>query len=456
MTEKKYFGTDGIRGKANQFPMDAATTTRIGICAGAILKNKNKKIKVIIGRDTRESGPMIESALTSGLNSVGIDVLLVGVMPTPSMEILLKSLKSDFGIIISASHNPYYDNGIKFFNKDGHKLSDNTENQIEKLLDEKDLSKYLVEQDNIGIKQYLDNNLCQRNYIDYIKNLFPKYFSLKGIKIVLDCANGASYKIAPTLLTEFNANLITISDNPDGFNINEKCGSTHIELLQETVVENQADLGIALDGDADRLILVDEKGQKIDGDKIIALMAKKLQEEGVLKKKTVVVTKMSNLGLENYLKQLGLKVIRTKVGAKYVVTTMQEGGYNIGGEESGHIILSDYFTTGDGIYTALQVLTILCKEKNKKISELANLYKTVPQILKNINFENKSDPLKDKTFLKILKKYKKKFGNKGRILIRKSGTQPLIRVMVECVNENLTNTIADELTNEIHKILQYL
>jgi len=454
MTERKYFGTDGIRGKANKFPMDAMTAMKVGMAAGIVLKNGKHKNRVVVGKDTRLSGYMIESALTAGFNSVGVDVFLIGPIPTPGVAMLTKSMRCDLGVVISASHNPYFDNGIKLFDKHGRKFPDDIESKIEEVLGEEDLSKYLVDGDKIGRATRSDNDKYQQRYIEYVKNTFPKNLTLEGIKIVLDCANGASYKVAPTILWELGAEVITIGDKPTGLNINDKCGSTDVGMLQKKVIEHNADLGIALDGDADRIILVDEKGQEVDGDKIIALVSKKMLKEKTLKGGKVIVTKMSNLGLENYLRdELGLGIERTEVGDRYVAEVMRNGGYNLGGEQSGHIILGDFSTTGDGICVALQILSVLIKNKDKKISELVNLYKTVPQVLKNIKFENEENPLTNNSVIQTIEECKKELGNTGRILIRKSGTQPLIRVMVECIDEDLMNKIINLLVKKIKEVL---
>lgn len=455
MAKRKYFGTDGVRGKANKFPMDNTTAMKIGMAAGIILRNGGHKHRVVIGKDTRLSGYMIESALTAGFNSVGIDVFLIGPIPTPGIAMLTRSMRCDLGVMISASHNPYYDNGIKLFDSKGRKFPDEIEEKIEQVMEKQDLSKYLVEGDKIGKAWRSDNYIFQQRYIEFVKNTFPRNLTLKDVKIVLDCANGAAYKVAPTILWELGANVITIGDKPNGLNINKECGSTHIDLLQKTVVEEKADLGIALDGDADRVIMVDENGKKIDGDKIIALIAKKMVKQNELKGEAVVVTKMSNLGLEKYLNSLGLDVLRTKVGDRYVTEKMRKYNYNFGGEQSGHIILGDFSTTGDGLCVALQVLSMLCRKRlkngKKQISELVDLYDTIPQVLENVEYDKKNNPLTKPSVKKIIQKYEEKLKDNGRILIRKSGTQPLIRVMVECTDKKKMNTAVKDIVKAIKR-----
>lgn len=446
---KKLFGTDGIRGRANKYPLTVDMISKIGMAIGAVLKHEGHRNNIVIGKDTRLSGYMIEDALAAGLNAVGIDVLLLGPIPTPGVAMLTKSMKADIGIVISASHNPYYDNGIKLFNASGIKFPDDIEKEIEECLESGEYEKYLASDDKIGKRTVSEHSLYQQRYIQFLKSTFPRKLSLDGIKIALDCANGASYKIAPTVLGELGAELFVIGNQPDGININKECGSTDIRKLQELVVEKGADLGIALDGDADRIIIVDEKGQEIDGDKIIALIAKKMLSTGELMGNTVVVTQMSNLGLEKYLNSLGLDVVRTQVGDRYVAEEMRKNGYNIGGEQSGHIILGDYSTTGDGVLVALQVLSILAYEK-KKISELVELYKSVPQLMKNVEYDKtQANPLENQEVKDFISSCEEKLKGNGRLLIRKSGTQPLIRVMAESTDEKLMNNIVDDIVAKI-------
>ena len=446
---KKLFGTDGIRGRANKYPLTVDMISKIGMAIGAVLKHEGHRNNIVIGKDTRLSGYMIEDALAAGLNAVGIDVLLLGPIPTPGVAMLTKSMKADIGIVISASHNPYYDNGIKLFNASGIKFPDDIEKEIEECLESGEYEKYLASDDKIGKRTVSEHSLYQQRYIQFLNSTFPRKLTLDGIKIALDCANGASYKIAPTVLGELGAELFVIGNQPDGININKECGSTDIKKLQSLVVEKGADLGIALDGDADRIIIVDEKGQEIDGDKIIALIAKKMLSTGELMGNTVVVTQMSNLGLEKYLNSLGLDVVRTQVGDRYVAEEMRKNGYNIGGEQSGHIILGDYSTTGDGVLVALQVLSILAYEK-KKISELVELYKSVPQLMKNVEYDKtQANPLENQEVKDFISSCEEKLKGNGRLLIRKSGTQPLIRVMVESTDEKLMNNIVDDIVAKI-------
>jgi len=450
--ERKLFGTDGIRGRANQYPLTVDMISRIGMAIGAVLRREGHRNNIVIGKDTRLSGYMIEDALAAGLNAVGIDVLLLGPIPTPGVAMLTRTMKCDIGIVISASHNPFYDNGIKLFDANGIKFPDNIEKQIEDCLSCDCFKDFMAEDDKLGKRTVSEHSLYQQRYIQFLKNTFPRELSLDGLKIALDCANGASYKITPTILEELGAELFIIGNQPNGTNINKECGSTDIKKLQKLVLEKECDIGIALDGDADRIIIVDEKGQEIDGDKIIALIATKMLKEETLKGGTVVVTQMSNLGLENYLKSLGLNLIRTKVGDRYVAEKMRESGFNLGGEQSGHIILGDYSTTGDGTLIALQVLSIMATQKDKKISEITELYKSVPQLMENIEYnKDKSNPLEEKSVKDIIIKSEEQLKGNGRLLIRKSGTQPLIRVMVESSNSDLMKNIVKNIVNEIKK-----
>lgn len=452
---KRYFGTDGIRAKANTFPMTAEFALKLGLAIAKIIKKDDgKKNSVVIGKDTRLSCYMLESALTAGLTAGGInEVFLIGPIPTPGIAMLVRSMRCNLGIMISASHNPYYDNGIKLFDSNGIKFPDHIEEEIENVIDN-DLDKNLPTNDKIGRAWRSDNYIYQQRYIEYVKSSFPKNLDLQGLKIVVDCANGASYKVAPTVFWELGANVVRIGCQPNGLNINENYGSTKPQNLQKMVLDERANLGIALDGDADRVIIVDEKGEIVDGDKIIALIAKKMLANGTLKKNTVVVTQMSNLGLELYLKELGINVIRVNVGDRYVAEEMRRGGYNLGGEQSGHIILGDYCTTGDGICCALQVMSMLqlARQKNKKttLSEISNIYKTVPQRLENIKFDkNQKNPLELEEVDDFLKKCSEELVGIGRILVRKSGTEPLIRVMVECKDEKKLDAMVVDICEKI-------
>ncbi len=442
---KKYFGTDGIRGTANKFPMTAEIALRVGMAVGAKFTDGDHRHRVVIGKDTRLSGYVIEPALTAGFAAVGMDVFLVGPVPTPAVSMLTKSLRADIGIMISASHNPYHDNGIKIFNRDGHKLSDKLEAEIEALI-EGDITPFLAQADNLGRVKRLED--ARGRYIEFVKNSFPKDKTLTGLKIVVDCANGASYSMAPTIFKELGAEVIEIGTEPNGFNINEKCGSTFPETICKKVLEEKADIGIALDGDADRLLVVNEQGHAVAGDKVIALIAEKLHNRGELKKDTVVITQMSNLALENYLSYIGVSTIRTQVGDRYVLEEMKKLGCNFGGEQSGHIVLSDYSTTGDGLVAALQVLSVICDAK-KPTSEVLNLYESFPQILRNVKFDGKKNPLEEKSLQNFIEEKSRELGNAGRVLVRKSGTENLIRVMVEGKDYDEIKKIAEEIAQKI-------
>lgn len=444
---RKYFGTDGIRGTANKFPMTAEIALKVGMAVGAKFTDGDHRHRVVIGKDTRLSGYVIEPALTAGLAAVGMDVFLVGPVPTPAVSMLTRSIRADIGIMISASHNPYCDNGIKIFTRDGHKLSDKLEKEIEALI-EGDITPHLAKPENLGRVKRLDDSA--NRYIEFVKNSFPKDKTLNNLKIVVDCANGASYKIAPKIFWELGAEVIEIGTEPNGFNINENCGSTHPEALCKKVVQEKADIGIALDGDADRLLIVDEKGNAIDGDKLIALIAEKLHDDGNLKKDTVVITQMSNLALENYLSYIGVSTIRANVGDRYVLEEMRKNGCNFGGEQSGHIILSDYSTTGDGLVAALQVLSVIC-ESQKPASEVLNKFELFPQLLKNTKFDaGKKNPLEEKSVQDFIKEKEVELGENGRILVRKSGTENLIRVMVEGKDRKQIEKIVDEIIEKVN------
>jgi phosphoglucosamine mutase len=444
MGTKSFFGTDGIRGVANQGNITPDLILKLGQAAGVKFRLGDHQHKVIIGKDTRLSGYMIENALTAGLVSMGMDVILVGPVPTPAVAMLTKSMRADLGIMISASHNLYQDNGIKFFDNNGCKLSDKIEHEIEKLL-QIDLSKYLAKSAKIGKATRIDD--AAGRYIEYIKNTFPKGKTLDGLKIVMDCANGAAYKIGPIVLWELGAEVITIGTNPNGVNINDNVGSTHPKLLAKTVLKHRADLGIALDGDADRLIIVNKAGEIIDGDQLIATIASYLQKNNQLKGNAVVTTQMSNLGLDKYLKGLNLSLKRTAVGDRYVSQYMQEHGFNLGGEQSGHIILGDYSTTGDGLIAALKILAAINDEKNQNLKNLNN-FTALPQILKNIKI-TKDCNLDDPKIVNIIKISEQELGVEGRILVRKSGTEPLVRIMVEGKKASEINKIANRIASEI-------
>jgi phosphoglucosamine mutase len=448
---KKLFGTDGIRGRANKFPLTVDMITKIGMSIGTILKREGHRNKIVIGKDTRLSCYMIEDALAAGLNAVGIDVLLLGPIPTPAVAMLTSSMNCDIGVVISASHNPYYDNGIKLFDSDGKKFPDDIEKEIEECIENNSFINFLAEDDNLGRRTVSEHGLYQQRYIQFLKNTCAKNLNLDGLKIAVDCANGASYKITPLIFEELGAKVFSIGVQPNGTNINDECGSTDTKKLKHLVIEEKCDIGIALDGDADRIIIIDEKGNEIDGDKIIALIAKKMFEKNKLKGGKVVVTKMSNLGFENYIKSLGLDIIRTQVGDRYIAEEMRKNDYNLGGEQSGHIILGDYSMTGDGTMVALQVLSILKNDKQKrKISEIADLYKIVPQLLKNFEYDKeKSNPLEREETKKIIAEVEKKLEGNGRLLIRKSGTQSLIRVMVESFDAKLVEKCINDIIESL-------
>jgi len=443
---KKYFGTDGIRGKVNKGSITGEMFFRFGLAAGTYFSNQNKqRHKAIIAKDTRLSGYMLEPALVSGLISAGMDVLLLGPLPTNGLAMLTKSMKADLGIMLTASHNPHTDNGLKLFGPDGMKLSDKVEKQIEKLIDDK-VEKYLVKPNSLGRAKRLED--ATENYIEILKNIFPKSFNLSGIKIFLDCANGASYKSAPALLRELGAEVVAIGINPDGFNINKNCGSTHPELIQQSVKTHKADIGIAFDGDADRVIMCDEKGEIIDGDQIIAMIAKNWKKKKILKG-GVVGTLMTNLGLENYFKTNNIKFHRADVGDRYVKEKMNSLKYNLGGEQSGHIILGNLATTGDGLLVALEVLNSL--KNNGKASKVFSVFKKIPQVLENIKVKNKNI-IENKSLKARIDQIDKSLKQEGRLLVRKSGTENLIRIMVESSDKKL---IKDTLGEVKKLILNY-
>ena len=441
----KLFGTDGIRGKANHFPMTGEIAFEVGRAAAYVLGKKHGRNSILIGKDTRLSGYMLESALTSGICSMGMNVVLVGPMPTPGIAFVTRSLRVDAGVVISASHNPYDDNGIKFFSSDGFKLPDSTESEIEKAIFSARLEKIRPEGAGIG-KAYRVDDATGR-YIEYVKSTFPKGRTLEGMKIVVDCSNGSAYKITPSVLGELGADVIPINHEPDGININADCGTAHPESMQRAVLEHKADIGIAHDGDADRTILCDERGEIVDGDKIMALCALDMKKDGKLKGDTVVATVMSNIGFELFLKKSGIKVVRTKVGDRYVVEEMINRGCNLGGEQSGHIIFLDYNTTGDGPVTALQVLSAMSR-REKSLSELAFYIPIYPQVLVNVLVRKHGSTEDFPEIAAAVKKAEKKLKN-GRILVRPSGTEPKIRVMVEGDNMDDITAIAEEIAEVI-------
>ena len=441
---RKYFGTDGIRGKANTGHMTAETALRVGMAAGRVFRRGDHRHRVVIGKDTRLSGYMIEPALTAGFRSMGMDVFLFGPLPTPAVAMLTRSLRADLGVMISASHNSFEDNGIKLFGPDGFKLSDEVELAIEHHMDN-GLADNLAGSRDLGRAKRIED--AQARYIEHVKHTFPKQQTLEGLRVVVDCANGAAYKVAPAVLWELGAEVVQVGTDPNGFNINEDCGSTAPERMCAAVRERRADIGIALDGDADRLIVADENGRIVDGDQIMGLIACHWKEMGTLSAPGVVATVMSNLGLERYLDSLGLGLVRTQVGDRYVVEYMREHGYNVGGEQSGHIVLKDFSTTGDGLIAALQVLSVL-KSGNKPVSELCHLFDPLPQLLKNVRFRH-GEPLREKAVEEAIREGEARLGKAGRLVIRKSGTEPLIRVMGEGDDAGLVKAVVNDIVSAI-------
>ena len=438
---RKFFGTDGIRGLTNSEPMTARTALRVGQAAGTHFLRGDHRHRVVIGKDTRLSGYMMESALVAGFTSVGMDVVLVGPMPTPAVALLTTSMRADLGVMISASHNPFCDNGIKLFGPDGYKLSDEDEKAIEARIEPQTK---LAEPELIGRAKRIDD--ARGRYVHHAKSTFPDRLRLDGLKVVLDCANGAAYQVAPDALWELGAEVITIGVSPNGLNINDSCGSTHPEALRERVVAEGADIGLALDGDADRLVVVDEKGNLVDGDQMMALIAlDRLKREQL--KGAVVATVMSNLGLERRLGDLGIGMVRTQVGDRYVLEEMRKSGCNVGGEQSGHIILADYSTTGDGLVAGLQVLAALV-DSGKPASQVLRQFEPLPQLLKNVRF-NGGAPLDNKTVKQRIAEAEKELEGKGRLLIRKSGTEPLIRVMAEGDDPALVERVVDDICEAV-------
>jgi len=440
---RKFFGTDGIRGTTNSEPMTAETALRVGQAAGAHFLRGDHRHRVVIGKDTRLSGYMMESAMVAGFTSVGMDVVLLGPMPTPAVAMLTRSMRADLGVMISASHNPFADNGIKLFGPDGYKLSDEAEGAIEKRLGQ---GPRLAKSEMIGRARRIDD--ARGRYVQFAKDTFPEHLRLDGLKVVVDCANGAAYHVAPDALWELGAEVVPLGIGPDGLNINDRCGSTHPELMQETVVASGADIGLALDGDADRLLVSDEKGQLVDGDQLMALIALGLHGRGQLKGDAVVATVMSNLGLERKLGGAGLKLLRTKVGDRYVLEEMRAKGCNVGGEQSGHIILADHATTGDGLVAGLQVLAALVEAK-APASALLRQFEPLPQLLKNVRFNGGAEPLEADSVRKRIAAAEAELEGKGRLVIRKSGTEPLIRVMAEGDDPALVERVVDDICEAV-------
>lgn len=444
---RKFFGTDGVRGTANKYPMTAEMALKIGAAAGRYFRNDGSNgHRVVIGKDTRLSGYMFENALTAGLTSTGMNVLLLGPIPTPGVGLLTTSMRADVGIMISASHNPAIDNGIKLFGPDGFKLSDEAEIEIERLLESEIEPAQAI---NIGRAKRIDDGRFR--YAERLKGTFPQGMRLDGIKVVIDCANGAAHRVAPEVLWELGATVIPVGTSPDGFNINEGCGSTSPRTAAETIVTHGADVGICLDGDADRVMILDQHGNVADGDQIMGLFASRWADAGRLNKGTLVATVMSNLGLERFLNDKGLNLERTNVGDRYVVEAMRANGFNLGGEQSGHIVMTDYATTGDGLLAGLQFLAAMI-ETGKPASELIKVFETVPQMLKNVRYSDGADPLSQPSVRSAIKQAEAALEGKGRLLIRKSGTEPLIRVMAECVDEDLLEKIVDGIVSEVETV----
>jgi len=445
--KRKYFGTDGVRGRANHFPMLPEIAMKIGMAVGIMFRKEGARNRVVIGKDTRLSGYMLESALVAGFTSAGIDVFLLGPVPTPAVAMLCRSLRADIGVMISASHNGFSDNGIKLFGPDGFKLSDALEIDIERLI-ESDMTAQLADTRNIGRAKRVEGDIYR--YIEYAKRTLPRDVQLDGLRIVVDCANGAAYKAAPLALWELGAEVIAINDRPDGMNINAQCGSTSPAALQKKVNEVRADVGIALDGDGDRLTMVDEKGKIIDGDQLMAVIAESWHKKGKLAGGGVVATIMSNLGLERFLAGQGLGLERTGVGDRYVVEHMKRNGFNVGGEQSGHIVLSDFGTTGDGLVSALQILSCM-KETGESLSALCHKFDPVPQLLKNIPLKDKGKALEADGVRKAIAAAEAELGAAGRLVIRPSGTEPLLRIMAEGDDPIIIESAIDKVIEAIEQ-----
>ncbi len=443
---RKYFGTDGIRGQANQGVMRPESVLKIAMATALNLRNGAHRQRAVIGKDTRLSGYMIESAFVSGFTAMGVDTFLVGPVPTPAVAMLTRSLRADIGVVLSASHNPYFDNGIKLFGADGFKLSDETELEIEALMDQ-DLERHLAAPENLGRATRIES--ARDRYVEFAKRTLPRNISLEGLRVVVDCANGAAYRVAPSALWELGAEVVSLSVEPNGTNINEDCGPTAISALQRKVREVRADIGIALDGDADRVIVVDEKARVVDGDQLMAVIARSWADDERLSRPGIVATVMSNLGLERYLASAGLELSRTKVGDRYVVSRMREAGFNLGGEQSGHIIMTDYATTGDGLVSALQLLSVI-QQRERPVSEVCHRFDPVPQVLKNVRVRGEH-PLENEAVQKAIAAGEAKLANCGRLVIRPSGTEPLIRVMGEGDDADLVHLVVDDIVEALRK-----
>ena len=445
---RKLFGTDGVRGRANTYPMTAEMALRLGAAAGRFFRRDGSAgHRVVIGKDTRLSGYMIENALTAGLTSTGMNVLLLGPVPTPAVGFLTRSMRADLGVMISASHNPHHDNGIKFFGPDGFKLSDEAEAEIESIVAGEILP---AQPQNIGRAKRIEDG--RGRYQEFVKTTFPAGLRLDGLKVVIDCANGAAYRAAPEVLWELGAEVIPVGVSPNGTNINDRCGSTHTQTAAEAVVAHGAHVGISLDGDADRVMILDQNGRVADGDQIMALLAARWAEDGRLRGGTLVATVMSNLGLETFLNGRGLRLERTAVGDRYVVEAMRRGGFNLGGEQSGHIVMTDYATTGDGLVAGLQFLSEMARTE-KPASELVQSFATVPQLLKNVRYGADKHPLSEASVKSRIAEAEARLQGKGRVLIRKSGTEPLIRVMAECEDETLLHAEVNAMVAAIEAVV---
>jgi phosphoglucosamine mutase len=443
---RRYFGTDGIRGRANKV-ITPELALKVGQAAGLIFRNGEHRHRVLIGKDTRLSGYMIENALVAGFTSVGMDVLLTGPIPTPAVGMLARSMRADLGVMISASHNPYDDNGIKLFGPDGFKLSDEVEKEIEILLDS-DLSARLSTGTDLGRARRIDG--VQDRYIEFAKLTLPKTVNFEGLRVVIDCANGAAYRVAPGALWEMGADVVAIGVDPDGFNINKECGSTDLTAVCRKVREMRADIGIALDGDADRVLIVDERGHAVDGDQLLAVIAESWKDDGRLQRPGVIGTVMSNLGFERHLAQHGMEFVRTPVGDRYVLDYMRAHGYNLGGEPSGHIIMSDYTTTGDGFIAALQVLAMV-KRSGKPVSEVCHRFEPLPQVLKNVRYKN-GKPMESAAVRSAIASAEKRLGRGGRLIVRPSGTEPVIRVMGEGDDKVLVEAAVDDVVEALTEV----
>ncbi|MBI5894351.1 MAG: phosphoglucosamine mutase [Deltaproteobacteria bacterium] len=448
MGDRKLFGTDGVRGVANVYPMTAEIALQLGRAIAYVFKKEPRRHKIVIGKDTRLSGYMLENAMVAGICSMGVDVMIVGPLPTPGIAFITSSMRADAGVVISASHNQYQDNGIKFFSKDGFKLPDELETEIEKFIFENNVPSHSPTASDIGKAYRIDDAIGR--YVVFAKNSFPKELTLNGLKIVVDCANGAAYKVAPEVFYELGAEVISIGVSPNGENINQECGSLYPNLLANVVKGEKADIGIALDGDGDRLIIVDENGNVLDGDHIMAICAARMLKENKLNKNTLVATTMSNMGLDEAIRIAGGNIIRAGVGDRYVVDEMVKHGYNLGGEQSGHIIFLDHTTTGDGIISALQVLSIMVKEQ-QKLSEIAKIMQVYPQVLVNVKVREKKDLNSISSVSSRIKEIEKKLDKTGRIFVRYSGTEPLARIMIEGKDKDDIKKMADYVAEAIKK-----